>query len=675
MSSTLGFQDEIDDDTLTLNTNDERKQRKLELDRQLRQLDNESTNLDTCCAVDGSDSMGGPGSKGSVGHADSQIHYRPPLQPQLSSSSMGYYQQAAALTNGPLNSYPNPNGTANSTFPPRRSSYDPRYLATASANTFHHVNMPPSASNQHELTRQDNQNDPLIWKVLQDRENELKEVRKTLQQTQSQFQEQLLLATKLQTTLDQKDAAFEQERLIIKLQVEKEAQVSLALQQQEFFQKQLQWMEQNIDGTRNAHNYIQQKDVSSIDSVQHSDQTSVQSTAASIGKSSTAKDGLNNDTNDRVEHVEESISISKANNVNEKKYPWTGTKTSSPAWAKISTVQTVDKRKNDRTIIKKLYPSINETLMHTDELQLENSASQSLLSNPANLEQQDDEPKFALDSKRISGDPEQIITLTETPTTTNNENSRIALTNDSSGRFEPIYVTHDTIEEDTDFVPPADDDRSLEQTVASSTYGDDRAKVVNKTILDPYGDKGTFTGIILRNTGMPHGQGKMLYEEDQRVFEGDWRHGRWHGYGRATFSNGDSYEGQYKFDQRHGTGVYRWNDGRVYDGQFSEDKRHGKGKFIWPDGAVYKGDFMNGQREGEGIYVFADGGEYEGMWKDGKYDGKGTCTWQDGRCYHGEWRTGMAHGKGRETYPNGKVRHEGDWIDDEPVRGDRKSVV
>ena len=34
-------------------------------------------------------------------------------------------------------------------------------------------------------------------------------------------------------------------------------------------------------------------------------------------------------------------------------------------------------------------------------------------------------------------------------------------------------------------------------------------------------------------------------------FEGDWRHRRWHGYGRASFSNGDSYEGEYKFDQRH----------------------------------------------------------------------------------------------------------------------------
>lgn len=54
------------------------------------------------------------------------------------------------------------------------------------------------------------------------------------------------------------------------------------------------------------------------------------------------------------------------------------------------------------------------------------------------------------------------------------------------------------------------------------------------------------------------------------------RHGRWHGYGRASFSNGDSYEGEYKFDQRHGRGVYKWHDGRVYDGMFSEDKRHGR---------------------------------------------------------------------------------------------------
>lgn len=93
------------------------------------------------------------------------------------------------------------------------------------------------------------------------------------------------------------------------------------------------------------------------------------------------------------------------------------------------------------------------------------------------------------------------------------------------------------------------------------------------------------------------------------------RHGRWHGFGTASFSNGDSYEGGYRFDQRHGKGIYKWHDGRTYDGEFLEDKRHGKGKFTWPDGAVYIGDFVNGQREGKGKYIFADGGQYEGSWK------------------------------------------------------------
>jgi len=129
------------------------------------------------------------------------------------------------------------------------------------------------------------------------------------------------------------------------------------------------------------------------------------------------------------------------------------------------------------------------------------------------------------------------------------------------------------------------DQQSL--TVASSTYGEDRQKVVNHNLLDPYGDKGCYTGLILKSTGMPHGSGRMVYEEDKRIYEGEWRHGRWHGFGRAKFANGDSYEGQYRFDQRHGQGKYSWADGRSYDGDFSEDRRHGKGLFVWPDGAIY----------------------------------------------------------------------------------------
>jgi hypothetical protein len=213
----------------------------------------------------------------------------------------------------------------------------------------------------------------------------------------------------------------------------------------------------------------------------------------------------------------------------------------------------------------------------------------------------------------------------------------------------------------------ADDSASMGQSVASSTYGEDRQRVHDQVILDPYGDRGHYTGVILRSTGMPHGAGRMVYQEDRRTYDGEWRYGRWHGFGRATFANGDSYEGEYRFDQRHGRGRYAWHDGRVYDGMFREDKRHGHGIFTWPDGAVFEGEFKNGQREGHGVYRFSDGGRYEGSWKDGRYNGFGICNWEDGRCYKGEWLNGMAHGKGVETFADGTIRHDGQWIEDEPV--------
>ena len=77
-----------------------------------------------------------------------------------------------------------------------------------------------------------------------------------------------------------------------------------------------------------------------------------------------------------------------------------------------------------------------------------------------------------------------------------------------------------------------DDNASVGHTVASSTFGEDRIKAQKQTIMDPYGDKGEYTGIILRSTGMPHGYGEMVYHEDKRTYAGEWRHGRWHGFGR-----------------------------------------------------------------------------------------------------------------------------------------------
>jgi len=134
-------------------------------------------------------------------------------------------------------------------------------------------------------------------------------------------------------------------------------------------------------------------------------------------------------------------------------------------------------------------------------------------------------------------------------------------------------------------------------------------EVTEQIIRDPYGDKGLYTGVLVKKR--PHGRGTMKYD-DGRHYEGNWNHGRWHGVGRAIFANNDIFEGTYDMDQRHGHGMYQWNDGRVYTGQFFQDQRQGRGTYTWPDGAVYQGEFQAGHRHGQGMYRFADGSVYTG---------------------------------------------------------------
>ena len=149
-------------------------------------------------------------------------------------------------------------------------------------------------------------------------------------------------------------------------------------------------------------------------------------------------------------------------------------------------------------------------------------------------------------------------------------------------------------------------------------------EVSEQRIRDPYGDKGLYTGVLVKRR--PHGRGTMKYD-DGRHYEGHWNHGRWHGVGRAIFANNDIFEGSYDMDQRHGHGMYQWNDGRVYTGQFFQDQRQGRGTYTWPDGAVYQGEFKAGHRHGQGMYRFADGSVYTGEWENGKYHGVGEVSY------------------------------------------------
>jgi hypothetical protein len=65
-----------------------------------------------------------------------------------------------------------------------------------------------------------------------------------------------------------------------------------------------------------------------------------------------------------------------------------------------------------------------------------------------------------------------------------------------------------------------------DHTVTSSTDGEERRMVKNRTLMDSYGDRGVYTGTVLRSTGLPHGIGRIVYEDDGRIYDGDWRHGK-----------------------------------------------------------------------------------------------------------------------------------------------------
>lgn len=68
-----------------------------------------------------------------------------------------------------------------------------------------------------------------------------------------------------------------------------------------------------------------------------------------------------------------------------------------------------------------------------------------------------------------------------------------------------------------------------------------------------------------------------------------------------------------------GTGIYIWNDGRMYQGQYKDDKKHGYGVYTWADGRCYEGYWFRGKQHGLGTYLVPKDGKVKfGFWEDGK---------------------------------------------------------
>jgi hypothetical protein len=186
---------------------------------------------------------------------------------------------------------------------------------------------------------------------------------------------------------------------------------------------------------------------------------------------------------------------------------------------------------------------------------------------------------------------------------------------------------------------------------------DDTMKVVAVNrfrITDPDGEEGVYSGTLSKETGMPHGKGRLEYDVDKRYYDGDWVHGRWTGFGRIANGDGDFYDGYVLNDMKHGHGTMRFSNGRVFEGRY-QDGDMIQGKMTYSNGSTYEGYWKEGLRNGVGRCVFVDNSVYEGEFKDGEFDGRGKFTWSDGGWYEGEWKSGEINGKGREVRSDGSL--------------------
>lgn len=84
---------------------------------------------------------------------------------------------------------------------------------------------------------------------------------------------------------------------------------------------------------------------------------------------------------------------------------------------------------------------------------------------------------------------------------------------------------------------------------------------------------------------------KGITETSEYKYEGEYKVGVQHGFGKSTFVNGDSYEGEWVEGAMHGKGVYNYKDGNIFNGYFDNNAMTGPGEMQLAGGAFFKGEF------------------------------------------------------------------------------------
>jgi hypothetical protein len=161
-----------------------------------------------------------------------------------------------------------------------------------------------------------------------------------------------------------------------------------------------------------------------------------------------------------------------------------------------------------------------------------------------------------------------------------------------------------------------------------------------------------FTGIFLFFSSV------LVYSEnaqlpDGSIYSGSLKDGRFYGYAKQVWSNGDIFEGEYLNGKYNGSGKLTTKF-YIYEGQFKDGLINGKGMITYRNGIVYQGQFLNGLYDGIGSLTDAAGNIFTGNFTDGIRSGEGQLLLKNGDSYKGEYLNDIFHGKGIYMRANGE---------------------
>ena len=192
------------------------------------------------------------------------------------------------------------------------------------------------------------------------------------------------------------------------------------------------------------------------------------------------------------------------------------------------------------------------------------------------------------------------------------------------------------------------------------------------------GEKGYFNFKIENNitfigngefiNGKFTGKVKLLDENNELIYEGDYLNDQEHGFGTCVYINGNFYTGEFKYGKRDGKGIlYDKNKKIIYEGEYKNDKKDGNGKLYLDyedkNYGYYIGEFKEGKITGKGkVCGIHDNLILEGYFIDFKLEGKGKEVYNNLDYFEGEFKNGKPNGKGKIFRRDMSLKYEGDFI-------------